>query len=78
MAPFVNVVADMPRSRRSSTVTVPDPVARWLCAMSVRVGAPAHRVLRVLLDQYAKQLPDRLRQRLREPDVARGGRERPH
>ena len=46
--------------------------------MSVRVGAPAHRVLRVLLDQYAKQLPDRLRQRLREPDVARGGRERLH
>jgi hypothetical protein len=68
----------MSRSPHSSTVRLPGPVAHWLGAMSVRVGAPAHRVLRVLLDQYAQQLPTRLRQQLREDGQPRSGRQRPH
>jgi hypothetical protein len=45
---------------------MPRPVARWLLAMSTRVGAPRDRVLRVLLDGYTDQLPDGLRKRLQK------------
>jgi hypothetical protein len=45
---------------------MPRPVARWLLAMSTRVGAPRDRVLRVLLDGYTDQLPDGLRNRIQK------------
>jgi hypothetical protein len=70
----------MSRDRHSSTVLrLPGPVAQWLGTMSARVGAPAHRVLQVLLDDYADRLPEPLRQRLEEQVRRRreGGR-RPH
>jgi hypothetical protein len=50
---------------------------QWLGAMSVRVGAPAHRVMQVLLDNYADRLPADLRRRLDE-QLLRSERKRPH
>ena len=68
----------MPRSReRSSVVRVPRPVARWLGAMSTRIAAPRHRVLRALLDDYAERLPDVLRRRLDEQMRLRHEPQRP-
>ncbi|HWF86721.1 MAG TPA: hypothetical protein VG222_17805 [Vicinamibacterales bacterium] len=68
----------MPRSReRSSVVRLPRPVARWLGAMSTRIGAPRHRVLRALLDGYAEHLPDVLRRRVDEQMRLRRERQRP-
>jgi hypothetical protein len=68
----------MTRSReRSSVVRLPRPVAHWLGAMSARIGAPRHRVLRALLDGYAEHLPEALRRRLDEQMRLPSGRQRP-
>ncbi len=68
----------MTRSReRSSVVRLPRPVAHWLDAMSARIGAPRHRVLRALLDGYAEHLPDVLRRRVAEQMRLRSERLRP-
>jgi hypothetical protein len=66
---------EMPRSKDEyEDVNVPASVASWLYVMSRRVGAPAHRVVRVLLDRYIQQLPVESQRRLTE--ILRRCRER--
>jgi len=51
---------------RWEEISVPRSVASWLRSMSERVGEPAHRVIRVLLDSYIQCLPHSARRKLDE------------
>ena len=54
------------RLEPQAEVSVPRSVAGWLRAMSDRAGAPAHRILGVLLDRYVQRLPPASRQKFEE------------
>jgi hypothetical protein len=45
-------------------VAVPASVAHWIRAMSRRAGAPAHQIVRVLIDCYIQRMPAAARKRL--------------
>jgi hypothetical protein len=58
-----------------SSVQVPRSVGQWVRAMSARIGAPAHRIVRQLIDDYVERLPpgprrqyERIVSRIREPE----------
>lgn len=54
------------RHEREAELWVPSPVESWIRAMSKRVGAPAHRVLGVLLDRYVQRLSPSSRKKFDE------------
>jgi hypothetical protein len=60
------------RHERRAEVRVPSSVASWIRAMGKRVGAPAHRVIDVLLDRYVERLPPSSRRKF-DTLLRRGG-----